>query len=103
MRRTDLERRQFTRYPHMLDVNARELTRLPDPGPGRTVRGRIQNLSRGGLCILSEEPIATASLVLCEIVLPEMPVSIPALLNVRWSEKREIARDSYLCGLQFVF
>jgi len=103
MRRTDLERRQFTRYPHVLDVQARELSPLPDAKAVHAVQGRIQNLSRGGLCILSSEPIATTSLVLCEIVLPEMPVSIPALLNVRWSERRQVTHDSYLYGLQFVF
>ncbi|HXZ78756.1 MAG TPA: PilZ domain-containing protein [Terriglobales bacterium] len=102
MPRTDLERRQFTRYPHVLDVQAREVSPLLNAKMVHTVQGRIQNVSRGGLCILSSEPIGSP-LVLCEIVLPEMPVSIPALLNVRWSEKREVAQDSYLSGLQFVF
>jgi hypothetical protein len=71
--------------------------------PLRTVRGRLQNLSRGGLCILTSESLNGATVVVCEIMVPELPVPIPVLANVRWSEPRNGGNESHLYGFQFVY
>jgi len=41
--------------------------------------------------------------VVCEILVPELPVPIPVLTNERWSERREGAEENYLYGFQFVY
>ena len=105
MRRSDPDRRQFQRYPQVIDVQAKELSPIgDDQQPIRLLQGRVTNLSRGGMCILTNEPIALSGVVLCELSFPKLPVPIPALLNVRWSEKYTgIDGENHLAGLQFLF
>jgi len=103
MQRARLERRQFPRFPLVLQVEARGVPRVASElQPERTVRGRIQNLSRGGLCLFTSESLGSTALVVCEILLPELPVGIPALAHVCWSEQRDVPIDCYLYGLQFL-
>ncbi len=105
MRRGDPDRRQFQRYPQVLDVQAKELSAMgEDDKPARLLQGRVTNLSRGGICILTSEPVAVSGVVLCELSFPKLPVPIPALLNVRWCEKYSgIDGENHLAGLQFLF
>jgi hypothetical protein len=104
MRRTGPERRYSPRYPHILDLHAKEISRIDAAAAGSSaIRARIQNLSRGGLCILSSDPIPLQGVVLCEIHIPELPVSIPALMRVRWVQKRDGFEETQLAGLQFVY
>jgi len=103
MQRARLERRQFSRFPLVLEVEARGVPpNSPDPQTVQTVRGRIQNLSRGGLCLFTSERLNPIALMVCEIMASELPVSIPALAIVRWSEQRAGQDDCYLYGLQFL-
>jgi hypothetical protein len=71
--------------------------------PPRTVLGRVRNLSRGGLCISADECLDEASIILCEIVVPELPVAIPVPTNLRWSEQLVNGGYGQLYGLQFLF
>jgi len=97
------ERRDFPRFPFTLDVDLRMLApAVSTTEPVKSVRGRTQNLSRGGLCILSEESLEGATVVICELSVPDLPVPIPILTNVRWSEYRNEGRNCYLYGLQFL-
>lgn len=67
----------------------------------REVLGRIQNLSEGGVCLMSSQPLPVSTFVCCEIAVPDMPVSIPALMQVRWSAKR--GKDGHhMNGLRFI-
>jgi len=66
-----------------------------------TVHGRLQNLSRGGLCILADKALSATAAVLCEIIVPELPVPVPVLANVRWSERCQ-NNGGQLYGLQFL-
>ena len=65
--------------------------------------GRIQNMSKGGVCFLSQAPITRASLLRCEIGITDVPLSIPTLALVRWTKKQNLESSSYLSGLQFLF
>ena len=65
--------------------------------------GRIQNMSKGGVCFLSQTPITRASLLRCEIGITDVPLSIPTLALVRWTKKQNLESSSYLSGLQFLF
>ena len=98
MQRARLERRQFSRFPLVLEVEARGVPpNSPDPQTVQTVRGRMQNP-----CLFTSESLNPAVLVVCEITASELPVSIPALATVRWSEQRAGQDDCYLYGLQFL-
>ena len=65
--------------------------------------GRVHNVSQGGICFISTEPIPQSSLVRCDIGVSESPVSIPTLMQVRWIQKQRLQADTYLTGLQFLF
>ena len=103
MQSTGPERRVYPRFPLILDIRMRELVQLfSQYQPQRTVLGRLQNLSRGGLCISTEECLDGASMIVCEIVVPELPVPIPVITNVRWSEQRVNGAHGQFYGLQFL-
>jgi hypothetical protein len=104
MQSTGPERRVSPRFPLILDIKMRELTQLllSQHQQQRTVLGRLQNLSRGGLCISTEEGLDGAGMIVCEIVVPELPVPIPVITNVRWSEPRVNGAHGQLYGLQFL-
>jgi len=71
-------------------------------GPPREVRGRIQNLSEGGACILSSQPLPVSSFVSCEIAAPDVPVPIPSLMQVRWNAKGGRDNQHFISGLSFI-
>jgi len=97
------ERRQHQRFPQVLEVRAKSLPPVQTPliSP-KEFDGRIQNVSRGGACILSTLPLPAASFVKCDINVPDLPISIPTLMQVRWSAKRGHKSVSYLSGLSFI-
>jgi len=50
---------------------------------------------------MSSQPLPVSTFVFCEIAVPDIPVSIPALMQVRWTAKR--GQDThYINGLRFV-
>jgi len=83
-------------------MQARELAQIGGVKSGPAVRGRVQNLSRGGVCLLIDRPLEKSAVVVCEIALPDLPLSIPTVMQVRWDEKREVQGEHYLVGLQFL-
>jgi hypothetical protein len=97
------DRRQHPRFPQVLEVQAHS---LPSGHVGSSVpkqiHGRIQNVSDGGVCIMTPLPLPVASFVCCEIAMLEVPVSIPALMQVRWTSKRGNSSEHYINGLRFV-
>ena len=100
---TERERRLYQRFPQVLEVRARSLPPVQTPLiPSREFDGRIQNVSKGGACILSSLPLPAASFVHCDISVPDLPITIPALMQVRWSAKRGHKNVSYLSGLSFI-
>ncbi len=96
------EKRGHPRYPLTGEVRGRELSRLGAPkARKRLIRGPIQNISSGGLCLLTDQVIKVSSLIRCELLFSQIPAPIPTLLQVRWAQK---ARKGTGCtaGLQFL-
>jgi c-di-GMP-binding flagellar brake protein YcgR len=97
------DRRHSRRFPHRIKLNARKLS---PPGAvareSRPIRGRTRDISEGGICFVGDRSLPTSSLVRCEILLPDMAVPIPTLMQVRWSAQRKSLDAQYVCGLQFV-
>ncbi len=68
---------------------------------GRALHGQVRNISPGGLCLVTSQPVKPSRLIRCEIKFPEVPVTIPTLAQVRWTRKNS-GKRTYLAGLQFV-
>jgi hypothetical protein len=68
---------------------------------GRAILGRIENISQGGVAVVSSVSMPISSLVRCEIRGPDVGIAIPTLLQVRWSRKRASGTE-YEVGLRFV-
>ena len=99
------ERRISPRFPFTLDVEVRTLLQVPFPykwSQPQIVHGRLQNLSKDGACILTEEDL-DEDVVVCELAIPELPVPIPVLMNKRWSEPRAWNGGGHLYGFQFLY
>jgi hypothetical protein len=100
---SDQERREHARFPQTLEVHARSMlsgqvaTALP-----KEFDGRIHNLSNGGVCILSSVPLPVSMFLSCSFPVSDAPVSIPTLMQVRWSTKHGGKSPNYVSGLQFV-
>jgi hypothetical protein len=52
--------------------------------------------------MMGPQPMKPLSLVHCDIGMTDAPVSIPTLMEVRWTEKQKFQPESYLSGLQFL-
>jgi hypothetical protein len=104
MRGVSQECRQYPRFPFILDIDMQKIALVSSPRePVQTVHGRLQNLSRGGLCVLADEPMNGVRAVLCEIFVPALSVPIPVLANVRWSEPCHSSNGGRIYGLQFLY
>jgi PilZ domain len=101
---SERDRRRHPRFPQVLDIKAQDVLPLKAKEDHRApVLGRVQNMSKGGICFLSQQPISKSSLLLCEIGVGDFPVAIPSLLQVRWTRKQNLDAESYLSGLKFLF
>jgi hypothetical protein len=97
------ERRQHERFPQAMDVHARSLlSPQATIDPAEEFDGRVHNLSKGGACILTSCPLSPAVFVCCNFPVPDSPVPVPALMQVRWTTKQGRCPASYLSGFQFV-
>jgi hypothetical protein len=96
------ERRQFPRFPADFKMHGSLLARVDLAQKQKLLlRGEIENIARGGMCILSDQPVPAHSLVRCELLLAGSAVGIPTLLRVRWFEKA-IDKSGFRLGLQFL-
>jgi hypothetical protein len=94
--------RQHRRFPYSLELRGSKLASLgarPDE-PKDPFRGWTQNISRGGICLLSKRSIPASTLVRCEIEAPGKHVAIPTLMQVGWTQKTPTG--TYKTGLRFL-
>jgi len=100
---SERDRRRYPRFPQVLDVQAREAP--PHQSAlriGSAATARVQNVSKGGMCLVSSQPFAQSSLLRCEIQVADVPVSVPTLMQVCWTRRQTVKPESYLSGLQFL-
>jgi PilZ domain len=64
--------------------------------------GRIQNLSNRGACILSSFPLQPSAFVCCNFPVFDSTVSVPTLMQVRWTAKRGQKEPNYISGFEFI-
>jgi PilZ domain len=101
---SERERRRYPRFPQILEIQASSVPPLKQKERARsTLSGRAQNVSKGGFCLLTSQPIDRASLMVCHIGVSDGTTAIPTLVQVRWTKKQDIQDESYLSGVQFMF
>lgn len=87
---------------HPVRLRACPLPLLPGANSqSRAVEGRIQNISSGGLCVLTRQPLTVSEILWGEIALPGTHASVPTLLQVRW-RRRNAHGSGHCAGLRFV-
>jgi hypothetical protein len=97
------ERRHHPRFLHDIELRGVQLVALevPRQEPKTVINGRIQNISHGGACLQTDQPIPVSSLVRCEIIIPGTLAAIPTLMQVRWTQ-RDSTNGKYKIALQFL-
>ena len=96
------DRRHEVRLPQILDVIVRELPLLGSEENSEicSVAGRVQNISQGGVCLVTPSPIGKASVLRCEIAIGDAPLRIATLMQVRWTRKQSAMPESFISGLE---
>lgn len=89
----------MTFVPHRTACHHAHLVGLPNREPGSAIRGQIQNISGGGVCLVSKRFIAEQSLIRCEIAVSGIGAAIPTLMRAAGLQR---STKSYKTGLQFV-
>jgi hypothetical protein len=104
-RASQTDRRREERFPQSLELTVQPLPELGSRGKLRVValHGRLQNISRGGICLMTSRPIKRFSVLRCDINLGDAPIQVPTLMQVRWTRKQDKLPDSFLSGLKFLF
>ena len=110
------ERRLYRRYPVIWELKGRVLRAIEPSGEfpdadSQDVHGAVSNISAGGVCVLTDDrpgessavggEVEVSGAVRCEILVPNVPIGIPTLLQVRWARKTGDG-ETYQLGLQFL-
>ena len=98
------EKRREERYPQNIEVTVQE---LPDsetvvPFTLTHLSGRIQNISRNGICLSTPSPIRLLSVIRCEIPVSDSEIPIATLMRVRWTRKYDQPESGFLSGLEAI-
>jgi hypothetical protein len=93
-------RRHYPRFPITGEMRVSRLPLFGMQGqPEQVVEGEIQNISSGGVCVLTRQPLTVSDVFRGEIGLEPIPITIPVLSDVRWVE--QLGNDLYRVGLRF--
>lgn len=98
------DRREHPRFLCNMELRARPPLLLGTSAQQRANAafcGRIQNISQGGVCLLTDQALPSSSLLRCEIGVSGIPAAIPTLVHVRWAETTSNGNPCHI-GLQFL-
>lgn len=95
-----LERRQDQRHPisNILEGQVLSVTGTPN----QKIRGRLHDISRGGVCLLTNRRAKVSDLIRGSFALSGgVPAGVPSLMRVSWVQ-RQSKGPRYRIGLQFL-
>ncbi len=100
------ERRLYPRYFATCELTGRPLLQFQGvegdpPSVGQQIRGEVSNVSAGGLCLFGDNIADVSQPLRCQIKVPQLPIGIPTLLQVRWVHSDDGGK-TYRLGLQFL-
>jgi len=98
------ERRRFERFANSGDLEVQELFELEIPQKQtEPIYGKVQNVSDGGVGLLTPVPLKQFALFRCRVSMGSGPPRVSTLMRVRWS-RREITRQGvFSSGLEYLF
>jgi Tfp pilus assembly protein PilZ len=97
------DRRHYPRYPLETELTGRELSLFGvTEDTKQPIRAHVEDISEGGLCVLTSKPLKLANPVQCKIPLAKIPVAVPVIMRVQWSHPVSTG-SSYRNGLQFLY
>lgn len=98
------DRRRHGRFPQTFDLVLRPLPELGLPKAKQIkVAGRIQDISKGGICVLTPRPVDVSQVYVCEFLLHDSPpIKVSTLMRVCWSQMHTVPDESYFSGLAFL-
>lgn len=98
-----MERRQQTRYPFTCDVESVPL-RLQGQETGDTQRlsGKAVDVSENGACVIGHWSVEPLAMSRWRFYLPDIPVPLTMLAQIRWTEPLASQEDTFRIGLLFV-
>ena len=81
------EKRRHPRHPVRGELTGHILSSLsPATDSEQPFQGTIQDISQGGLGVLTSQTVSVLSPIRCEVRLADFPGAIPTLTQVRWVE-----------------
>ncbi len=89
--------RQEARLPMELAARIREM--FADSVADVMIGAQTVNVSRSGVCMRTLLPLPVSAIVQCELLLPNLPVSLPTLMQVRWTRR---SSGTCECGLRYL-
>jgi c-di-GMP-binding flagellar brake protein YcgR len=102
LERKKADRRQSQRVPLLgrvtYEVSVHQVVNDPEAAP---MEGQIQNVSKGGICMLTNEALANTQVVEIGLPLPVDQITTPTIVEVRWV-RRGSGQDTYMAGLRFL-
>jgi hypothetical protein len=94
-------KRSHPRYAAKGSFEGREMPGLRGSKKGQHLRGKVEDISDGGFCIIAEKTPGKSSLLQGRLRLAKLPCQIPTLVQVRWA-KRAASGRQYMIGVQYV-
>lgn len=95
-----MEKRQAQRFPLSEKVHYEPSVHETSMQTVR-IEAQIQNVSAGGLCLLTKEALKTAQVIKIALPLPSVEASTPTLTEVRWV-REDSGKGVYQAGLRFL-
>ena len=95
------ERRETTRYAFSAPFTGQELSHIGAPQNSQKFEGEILDISANGVKLMADRRVEESALIRGELLLPNIPVGVPSLLQVRWIRPAETA-GQYQIGLKFL-
>lgn len=97
------ERRQDVRYPFVCEVESLlPKNRKRERSEPHTIRGRLVNISLGGVCVIADRLTERASVLAFRLRVRGVPVSMPVLAQVQWVRPVPSRADTFSMGLRFL-
>jgi len=97
-----MERRHHLRFAQIGELSAKQLSALGSTKAHEgIVRGRVKDISAGGICMLTDQLLKESNLLQCDITFAKLPAAIPALMEIQWIAEGD-EEFTYAVGLQYL-
>jgi len=101
---SESDRRSSPRLPVTnSEIIGNEFSLFESPEGNRgAIRGLIEDVSEGGVCIRTSEPLNVSFPIRCHLPFAGSQVPVPTLMKVQWSQQISADTPRYRSGLRFL-